>query len=692
MVLLDKFLIQGIIRPLDHQFGQFIYRLSSSDNAPYEAWLATIVSYELGQGHICFPLVTANGDFSPNVIPFSVPLDESDIAVSTLFNVSWKDVVNDSSVIASPGSKAPLIFDGHRLYLQRYWHYESVLARKLNQFNQPSILSEQHTQEIRERLNRLFPRPYSFLYSDIQSLKEKNDNSIRRSVCEYLDIIDDENIDWKRVTGIAHSMSSTDDLTVLDHLIPETCTLNWQKVAAAVAITHSFSVISGGPGTGKTTTVAKLLAILVEESELKASLPIIKLVAPTGKAAARLTESIGQAIENLPVSPFVRENIPTQAGTLHRLLGAFPGRACFRHHRNNPLHLDILIVDESSMVDLSLMYKLFDALPSHAKVILLGDKDQLASVEAGAILGDICSFQSYGYSTNQSHLIGKLTGYNEKKLKGGHHVPLISDGLCMLQKSYRFNSRSGIGRLSKAVNLGDIEMVNHVLKSDSADVHYQGLSAASYQKMISLLVEEYQVYLDIIYDISSSCTVESKAKDALNAFSRCRLLCAIKEGDFGVVGINERVENTLISKNKILKKDDSWYEGRPVMIIKNEHQLGVYNGDIGLCLKNKDGIFNVYFELADGSVKGILPSRLPKHETAYAMTIHKSQGSEFETTLLILPPEYTPMITRELIYTGMTRAKKHLYLFSAPNILNRGIKTLTNRISGLVDLLSSEQS
>lgn len=625
MMLLEKLQAQNVIRPLDYQFAKFVFQQSSGKFAQYEAWLAAIVSYELGNGHICFPLVDENGNTFTNVLPFAVAAEGIESFLDELRQVDWQKLILDSDVIGQPGNKTPLIFDGKRLYLHRYWFYESVLAAKLLQFNQQKTLSEQNLPALRASLDRLFPQ-------------------------------------------------STE--------------VNWQKVAAAVAISQSFAVISGGPGTGKTTTVAKLLAVLIEASQEQSQQPIIKLVAPTGKAAARLTESIGKAIDSLPVSPDVRNIIPTQAGTIHRLLGAIPNRANFRHSRSNPLHLDILIVDEASMVDLSLMYKLFDALPEHAKVILLGDKDQLASVEAGAVLGDICSFQSYGYSAKQASVIAKLTGVNTAELQRKSQVPAIADSLCVLQKSYRFDSHSGIGQLAKAVNSGDVRAVQAVLDSGYADINYLSLTGANYQLLVSKLIENYQAYLNVIFAQSDTYTnVNQRAQQALNTFSQCRLLCAVRDGDFGVTGINDRVEKLLKAKKIIRFQDESWYEGRPVMIVQNDYSLGVYNGDIGLCLRDETGRLKVYFELSDGSVKGFLPSRIPLHETAYAMTVHKSQGSEFETTMLILPPDFTPIITRELIYTGITRAKNYLYLLSSPTVLNRGTRLQTSRASGLTDLL-----
>ncbi|RQW63105.1 exodeoxyribonuclease V subunit alpha [Vibrio viridaestus] len=684
--LLSKLCAHGIIRPLDYQFALFVAKQSDSDNACYEAWLAGITSYQLSLGHICFPVLSDDNQLVNLTMPFPLSTVGIESELVSLEEVDWLSVISRSSVIGSPSSKTPLIFDGKRLYLHRYWFYESNLANRLVVSNDV-MLSQRNVQRLNESLGRLFTRSYSHIFQAIKALPEQSENYLRRILCEMLDVVDEAAIEWGLVSSVVEQAKTVRDLAMLDRLIPESATLNWQKVAAAVAISQPFSVISGGPGTGKTTTVAKLLAALVEASVEQESPPTIKLVAPTGKAAARLTESIGMAIENLPIEPNIREHIPTQAGTIHRLLGAIPNRANFRHDKSNPLHLDILIVDEASMVDLSLMYKLFDAIPSHAKVILLGDKDQLASVEAGAVLGDICSFQKYGYSASHAKLIEQLTGFQAKFLQGKGASPVIANSLCMLQKSYRFNSRSGIGQLAKSVNKGNGQDIVQALESDYSDVHFSELSASSYQFIIDKLIEEYQPYLSIINDDVSTDT-ENQAALALRAFSKCRMLCAVRDGDFGVYGVNERVEKRLRARKKIRITEDSWYPGRPVMIIKNDHNLGVYNGDIGLCMNDEQGRLKVYFDLPDGTVKGILPSRLPQHETAYAMTIHKSQGSEFDTTLLMLPPEYSPIVTRELIYTGITRAKSSLYLLANKTVFLRGVKTLTSRASGLADLLS----
>ncbi|UPQ87411.1 exodeoxyribonuclease V subunit alpha [Vibrio sinaloensis] len=685
---LEQLANKGLIRQLDYQFARFIER--QADN-PHLAFIAGVVSCELGKGHICLPLLDENGcavDIAAKLGLFGEAASELN---QQLLGVDWPALLHSSELVGSHGEPVPLMFDGERLYLHRYWHYEVVVAQRLNSFGSPMILSPPELHNLSQLLDHLFARSYRYLYEDIKKTFETGTSSPglrQRMVCDHLDVVDEQNLDWPTIDQKLCSAKSSQELAALDDLVPLAACVNWQKVAAAVALTKRFAVISGGPGTGKTTTVTKLLAALIEQAQSQHSSPSIKLVAPTGKAAARLTESIGKAVEALPVSPELKARIPTEASTLHRLLGAIPNSAEFRHHRDNPLHLDILVVDEASMIDLPMMYKLVDALPKHARLILLGDKDQLASVEAGAVLGDICSFSSLGYSQAHASQLARLTGYDT--LASSQQGPAtIADSLCMLKKSYRFDARSGIGQLAQAVNSGSGAKVDTVWQRDFADIAKFPIDSQHYNQMIQTMVAEYRGYLQRLAQVQQrdgiSETLAEQAKSALDLFAKCRLLCAIREGDFGVAGLNQRIERGLAARKLIQTQDELWYHGRPVMVTRNDHSLGLYNGDIGLCVYDPvQDKLKVFFELPDGSVKAVLPSRVPEHETAYAMTIHKSQGSEFDHTLMILPAEFTPLLTRELIYTGITRAKHKLTLFVDERLLKRGIKVRTERASGLI--------
>lgn len=467
---------------------------------------------------------------------------------------------------------------------------------------------------------------------------------------------------------------------VLDTLFTSDDATDWQKVAAAVALTRRISVISGGPGTGKTTTVAKLLAALIQLSgEQKCR---IRLAAPTGKAAARLTESLGGALQKLPLTGEQFALFPNEASTLHRLLGAQPGSQRLRYHAGNPLHLDVLVVDEASMIDLTMMSRLIDALPPHARVIFLGDRDQLASVEAGAVLGDICTYASLGYTAERAEELARLTGCS---LAAEQHsiAGALRDSLCLLQKSYRFGSDSGIGQLASAVNRGDRHTTCAVFDGTFTDIEKKSLqSGEEYQAMLDDALLGYQHFLTGVQQ-------QRPPEQVIAAFGEYQLLCALREGPFGVSGLNDRLEQLLAQKRKINRTLHSrWYEGRPVMISRNDSALGLFNGDIGIALDRGQGL-RVWFQMPDGSVKSFQPSRLPEHETAWAMTVHKSQGSEFNHAALILPTQLSPVVTRELIYTAITRARQRLSLYTDERVLMQAIATRTERRSGLGAIFES---
>ncbi|WP_052282077.1 exodeoxyribonuclease V subunit alpha [Kluyvera genomosp. 1] len=467
--------------------------------------------------------------------------------------------------------------------------------------------------------------------------------------------------------------------TTLNALFPASATVDWQKVAAAVALTRRISVISGGPGTGKTTTVAKLLAALVQMSGTEKCR--IRLAAPTGKAAARLTESLGAALRKLDLSDEQKAMLPTDASTLHRLLGAQPGSQRLRYHADNPLHLDVLVVDEASMIDLPMMARLIDALPPHGRVIFLGDRDQLASVEAGAVLGDICSWVSAGYTEERACELSRLVGA-EVPAGEGYAASALRDSLCLLRTSYRFGSDSGIGQLASAVNRGDKKAVGEAFVRGFSDIELKPLrTTEDYSAMLDDARAGYGHYLQLLREKAEPSVI-------LAAFGEYQLLCALREGPWGVAGLNTQFEQILTRHRQIVPQRHSrWYEGRPVMITRNDSALGLFNGDIGIALERGQGT-RVWFPMPDGTIKSVQPSRLPEHDTAWVMTVHKSQGSEFTHAALVLPTQVVPVVSRELIYTAITRAKARLSMYADENLLAQAIATRTERRSGLAAIFA----
>jgi exodeoxyribonuclease V alpha subunit len=433
----------------------------------------------------------------------------------------------------------------------------------------------------------------------------------------------------------------------LDRYFPQQSgAVDLQRSAARMALTHRFSVISGGPGTGKTATVARILALLLDVAV--GDPPEIALTAPTGKAAMRLHQSILHAAERLALPEAIKNSLPSGVSTIHRLLGVQVRRGGFRHNRANPLSCDILVVDEASMVDLQLMASLLEALRDDARIILLGDRNQLASVEAGAVLADICD------SANQAT------------------VPVTQ-----LTKSYRFGADSGIAALSRLINSGEGAAAVELLQSGRfPDIRWQTVpSGRAFDEAFSCAVR----------DGFAGYAGASSPGAALAELGSFRILSPLRSGPCGIENLNSLCLSALAPERK---QDPRSFRPMPVMITGNNYELGLFNGDTGVVMEN-DGVESVWFENPEGGLRHLSTLRMPPSETAFALTVHKSQGSEFDRVLLILPDHLSDVLTRELLYTAVTRARCRIEIWGTEEVFRQMVERRTVRTSGLVERLAA---
>ncbi|ABZ76420.1 exodeoxyribonuclease V, alpha subunit [Shewanella halifaxensis HAW-EB4] len=647
--LLKQWQNERLLTSLDRHFALEMTK-QHHDSSPLFTLICALVSQHLSSQHTCLPLkqIDLTNPFKEQSSQCQINLDLSQLEQALL--------AFDAIGTPEDEEPKPLIMDKGNLYLQRYYHYEKEVAgalKRLAHSPQTSEQSDASIEQASELLSKLFP--------------------------------------------------------------PTEQQYDWQKIATATAMTKKLAVITGGPGTGKTTTVTKLLYLLCEGQELT-----IRLVAPTGKAAARLSESIKASKQRLAndlsqagVADLDKNiaNIPEEAATLHRLLGVIPNSHQFRHHKDNPLRLDLLVIDEASMVDLPMMHKVLSALPEHARLILLGDQDQLASVEAGAVLADICqglkqvskttkqSRWHMRYSQSQAELLSQLTSTELSEFINPN--PKIGDSLCMLMHSHRFKGDAGIGQLAAAVNHANIARIAQVWQTGYQELQWieHGLvnthsSAQTNTGLESLLAQAVQQYGVYLAQISQT---QGDAEAIIDCFNQYRILCAMRAGEYGVEGINQGVTMALAAQG-LINPEQEFYAGRPIIIQSNDYNLGLFNGDIGLILPDnhsETGRLMAHFIQADGSLLKVLPARLPSHETCYAMTVHKSQGSEFSHVSLVLPirPSIAQqqLLSKELIYTAITRAKHHFTCLGSQRVFEHASTCLTQRASGLAQRLWREE-
>ena len=496
-----------------------------------------------------------------------------------------------------------LVFDNNRLYLRRYWQFECELAEML------SI-----------RIQKPMP-------IDVAQAK----------------------------------------LVVSQLFNQSTISPDWQKISVANALNKSMVFITGGPGTGKTTTVTKLLSTLLM---LDASLTKIAMAAPTGKAAQRLSESITHSGNSLLQGGLINKDVfsklTSEPTTIHRLLGVKVNSPNFKHNQSNLLDIDLLLLDEVSMIDLPLMTRLFKALPPNCRVIMLGDEQQLPSVAAGSILADIAPEKENSFSADNVQYLAALTNEN---LSASNTA---CDYVSKLQHSFRFSSEGGIGTLAKTVIGGDYQHSWHLLNQNDDE-----LSLTNEKPLTSWLQSVINQYCQL-FKLKT-------LNEAFNFLNSVKVLTPLRNGPYGVTSINEFIVEQLRLKS-LVPVGNQPYAGQPIMILNNEPKLQLFNGDIGIMWPDEGGIF-AFFPTAKGEFKKYSPSRLPPFESVYAMTIHKTQGSEFDHVYLLLPDTDSPILSRELLYTGITRAKSKLDMFASQAIWHDAVSRKTARYSGLSERL-----
>lgn len=579
--------------PIDQRFAALLQRLASKPSPELEL-AARLLSQFQSEGHICLPLREITVETIARA-GLEAPLPKRAL---------WVKKLRESGVAGGAGELRPLILDeAERLYLQRYWQYETAVARNIGE-----RLARNSTEEQGQ-----LPETFAGLFTNESQL---------------------------------------------------------QKLAAIVAATSSLTAISGAPGTGKTHAIVTICALLVALSnEIK-----IALTAPTGKAAARLREALSLARTRLKLPEDILARLPNEASTVQRLLGARGDSIKFRHDAKNPLRADVVIVDEASMIDLALLAKLLEAVRPDARVILVGDKDQLASVEAGSAFRDICTpgFEA-GVSESAAERFEKVTG---EKLSGAvpDNAP-IHHAVVELRENFRFASGSGIAELSTAVNRGDVIAAKARWKKNG-EVKWQPTpSVKNFERALCARVRER-------FQVLRRETDPASALARLNEFT---VLCALRRGPFGAETVNRIIWRALLGAGDF-EVSEKYFAGQPLMIVRNDYDTELFNGDIGIVLPTPMGL-RVFFAGQNGALRSFSMARLPEHEPAFALTVHKSQGSEFNEALVIFPERDSPVLTRELFYTAVTRVRTAVEVWANEAILAQAIGRTVRRSSGLREAL-----
>ena len=609
MSLHDELLRAGLIRPLDHALARSLQRLrpETPDTVPAAAALASLA---VAQGH---------AGFDP-AAPAPLPAGRGDAEPPVLPSPeAWLADLRASPWVAAPDSgtdqaapDAPLVLEGGLLYLRRYREYERRLALGLRRIAAAPLPAPD--------LAALAPT-FAVLFPQAAAGEDR------------------------------------------------------QARAAALALRRALLLVTGGPGTGKTTTIARLLVLrLAQAAAAGQPAPRIALAAPTGRAAERMAESLRRASARMAeagIAPALLAALPAGASTLHRLLGTVPDSPRFRHHADNPLPFDVVVVDEASMVDLPLMAKLVDAVADGTGLILLGDADQLPSVEAGDVLAAILAAAGPGdaLAADDAAALAPLIG-NAPVLPalagiGGHRVDLV--------QGWRQAEGFDLAPLADAVRAGDADTVLALLRGGTlAGVHFHENAAGPFQHRRDALLAHWRALAEA-----------TDPAEALQRAGTLRLLTAVREGPQGARGLNARIEALLADTAQGRRVATPYFPGRLLLVTENSYRHGLFNGDVGVCLADADGVPVAWFPGGADGVRGFHPGALPAHESAFAMTVHKAQGSEFDEVWLQLPARDSRVLSRELLYTGLTRAKARVHLAAGEAVLRAALSRHAQRVSGL---------
>lgn len=610
---------------LDTQLSRLIQRVGEQMGpraaAGPVALCAAFASQAVRRGHVCADLADPAGWVRSGLESKAPGADDSVPEALP----SWQQLrraLEASPLASEQANGCPLVYDAHgRVYLERYARYEAHVAQQLRQ--RAGQVPRVDTTALRTSLAALFPRS---------------------------------------VPGRGGPMDA-------------------QALAAATAVLRRLCIICGGPGTGKTTTVGRTLCLLQELRLQSGRAPYSTLLlAPTGKAARRLSGAIGAAIGELPVSDAAKASIPKDAHTVHRALGVLPDpERRFRRDSQSPLAAELVLVDEVSMLDLSLWSRLLAAIPPRARLILLGDKDQLASVEAGAVLGDVYDeTRSAEFSPQFASQIEPLLG---QSVPVGTQPHPLQDCLVTLTRSYRYSASSPLGQLARAVHSGDgaatIDALGSGLSSHGR-AECRWLVPSEGQSLSALLESSLK---PPIVELERQRLTQREPKAALAALSEHQLLCAHRQGKAGVEGLNRRIERWL-EQAGLVPSGGRYYAGRPLMVLENDYRLGLFNGDVGVVLGEAAEAQRAFFG-DPGEPTPVPLSRLPNHESVYACTVHKSQGSEYTRVTCLLPDADSPILTRELLYTAITRGRRGVTLVASEQAVRRAVATQVHRRGGL---------